>query len=47
MSWAIFLPGGGAELAGLSRVDFLGQTGDYRVFPFASELEDLEHGSRA
>ncbi len=36
--------GGAAELAGMSRVEFLGRAGDYRVFPFAAELEELEHG---
>jgi len=36
--------GGAAELAGMSRVEFLGRSGDYRVFPFAAELEELEHG---
>lgn len=39
--------GGSADLAGMSRVEFLSKTGDYRVFPFASELEDLENGNRA
>ncbi len=36
--------GSAAELAGISRVEFLGRTGDFRVFPFAAELESLENG---
>jgi len=31
-----------AELAGMSRVEFLLNLNRYRVFPLASELEDLE-----
>ena len=31
-----------AELAGMSRVEFLLNLNRYRVFPFASELTDLE-----
>ena len=31
-----------AELAGISRVEFLLNLNRYRVFPLASELEDLE-----
>jgi len=31
-----------AELAGVTRVEFLLTLGRYKVFPFASELEDLE-----
>jgi len=42
-----FSSGRAAELAGMSRVEFLTRTADYQVFPFASELEDLEHGSPA
>jgi len=34
--------GRAAELAGTSRVEFLLELGKYKVFPFASELEDLE-----
>ena len=34
--------GRAAELAGMSRVEFLPEMGKYKVFPFASELEDLE-----
>jgi len=38
--------GRAAELAGMSRVEFLLNLGRYKVFPFASELSDLEteHG---
>ena len=38
--------GRAAELAGMPRVEFLLILGRYKVFPFASELEDLEtnHG---
>jgi predicted HTH domain antitoxin len=35
--------GRAAELAGMSRVEFLSSLGRYRVFPLASELGDLEH----
>ena len=31
-----------AELAGMSRVEFLLNLNHYRVFPLASELENLE-----
>lgn len=34
--------GRAAELAGLSRVEFLMSLGRYKVFPLASELEELE-----
>ncbi len=34
--------GRAAELAGMSRVEFLLQLGHYGVFPFKSELDDLE-----
>ena len=34
--------GRAAELAGMSRVEFLMNLGRYKVFPFASELKDLE-----
>jgi len=34
--------GRAAELAGMSRVEFLMNLGRYKVFPFASELSDLE-----
>ena len=34
--------GRAAELAGMSRVEFLMNLSRYRVFPMASELEDLE-----
>lgn len=34
--------GRAAELAGMSRVEFLMNLGRYKVFPFASELNDLE-----
>lgn len=36
--------GRAAELAGMSRVEFLLTLGRYRVFPFESELQDLERG---
>ena len=36
--------GRAAELAGMSRVEFLMNLSRYRVFPLASELEDLETG---
>jgi predicted HTH domain antitoxin len=35
--------GRAAELAGLSRVEFLLSLNRYKVFPFTAELEDLEH----
>lgn len=34
--------GRAAELAGMSRVEFLLTLGRYKVFPFAAELEELE-----
>jgi predicted HTH domain antitoxin len=34
--------GRAADLAGMSRVEFLLTLGKYRVFPLAAELEDLE-----
>ena len=34
--------GRAAELAGMSRVEFLMILGRYRIFPFESELNDLE-----
>lgn len=37
--------GRAAELAGMSRVEFLINLSRYRVFPLASELEDLEIGN--
>jgi predicted HTH domain antitoxin len=36
--------GRAAELADMSRVEFLLNLGRYRVFPFAAELSDLETG---
>lgn len=38
--------GRAAELAGMSRVEFLLELGRYQVFPFEAELSDLE-GDRA
>ncbi len=35
--------GRAAELAGMSRVEFLLNLNRYKVFPFAAELDDLEH----
>ena len=35
--------GRAAELAGMSRVEFLQALGKYNVFPFAAELNDLEN----
>ena len=35
--------GRAAELAGMSRVEFLLSLNRYKVFPFAAELEDLEN----
>lgn len=34
--------GRAAELAGMSRVEFLLRLGDYQVFPFIDDLEALE-----
>ena len=34
--------GRAAELAGMSRVEFLLELGRYKVFPFEAELKDLE-----
>ncbi len=34
--------GRAAELAGMSRVEFLVTLGRYKVFPFEAELRDLE-----
>ncbi|MCB0072586.1 MAG: UPF0175 family protein [Caldilineaceae bacterium] len=34
--------GRAAELAGIPRVEFLLKLGEYQVFPFSAELEDLE-----
>lgn len=34
--------GRAAELAGLSRVEFLHALGRFKVFPFAAELEELQ-----
>jgi predicted HTH domain antitoxin len=34
--------GRASDLAGMSRVEFLLTLGRYRVFPFESELDDLE-----
>ena len=36
--------GRAAELAGMSRVEFLANLGRYRVFPLEAELRDLEAG---
>ena len=36
--------GRAAELAGLSRVEFLSSLGRYKVFPLEAELRDLESG---
>jgi predicted HTH domain antitoxin len=36
--------GRAAELAGMSRVEFLSNLGRYRVFPLEAELRDLEAG---
>lgn len=35
--------GRASELAGMSRVEFLLSLNRYKVFPLASELDDLEH----
>ena len=37
--------GRAAELAGMSRIEFLLALGRYRVFPFEAELHDLETGN--
>ena len=37
--------GRAAELAGLSRVEFLSALGRYKVFPLEEELRDLESGN--
>lgn len=37
--------GRAAELAGMSRIEFLMSLGRYKVFPFESELNDLESGN--
>ena len=34
--------GRAAELAGMSRIEFLLNPGRYKVFPFAAELDELE-----
>jgi predicted HTH domain antitoxin len=34
--------GRAAELAGMQRLEFLAALREYRVFPFAAELEELE-----
>ncbi len=39
--------GRAAELAGMSRVEFLTRTTDCHVFPLASEVQDLEQGAHA
>lgn len=36
--------GRAADLAGMPRVEFLMNLGRYKVFPFQSELSDLERG---
>ena len=36
--------GRAAELAGMSRVEFLLSLGRYKVFPLEAELQDLEAG---
>ncbi len=36
--------GRAAELAGMSRVEFLSNLGRYKVFPLEAELRDLEAG---
>src|SRR5262245_11753337 len=36
--------GRAAELAGMTRIQFLMELGRYKVFPFQAELEDLEAG---
>jgi len=37
--------GRAAELAGMPRVEFLLNLNRYKVFPFASELDELERGN--
>lgn len=37
--------GRAADLAGMSRIEFLTALGRYKVFPFRSELNDLEGGN--
>ena len=37
--------GRAAELAGMSRVEFLLTLGRYKVFPFEAELADLENAN--
>ena len=37
--------GRAAELAGMSRVEFLLSLGRYKVFPFEAELSELEHAN--
>lgn len=37
--------GRAAELAGMSRVEFLSSLNRYKVFPLAAELHDLESGN--
>lgn len=37
--------GRAAELAGMSRVEFLLRLGDYQVFPLLADLESLETGN--
>jgi predicted HTH domain antitoxin len=39
--------GRAADLAGLTRVEFLLQLGRHRVFPFEAELQDLEAARKA
>ena len=39
------LSGRAADLAGMSRVEFLTALGRYKVCPLEAELEDLEGGS--
>ncbi len=39
------LSGRAADLAGMSRVEFLTALGRYKVCPLEAELEDLERGS--
>lgn len=36
--------GGAAELAGMSRIEFLSALGRYHVFPLEDELRNLERG---
>ena len=37
--------GRAAELAGMSRVEFLLSLGRYKVFPFEAELKDMEQSN--